>query len=373
MSQNSAPQQKAQETFVQGRQQQASGDLSQAKRAYGEVLALIPHHADALTMLGSIAYQEGDDLQAEAYLERAIAIYGAVVAQMPGQLRARGPLVNLLLARGRIEEAQSHADALELPVNPVRATPQEFMRRIRFGRENGLPPILINTVPKSASESIWNRLAEGLYMGQGHISLGLFPDCCVLPARVRFAQQGGFITKEHIAATPYNLAALSQNGLSRVVCHLRDPRQATLSWAHFVRDDVSMRMMAPIWRKIVPPASLPRDDIEAFVDWSIDHYLPHLVDFVRGWIAVEQAPDAAVQVLFMTFEQFRTAPESYFEQILSFYDIDPAAYRSDAEAKVVHLRKGQVDEWREAMSSAQRKRAWKAIPKDMAARFGWEP
>ena len=147
---------------------------------------------------------------------------------------------------------------------------------------------------------------------------------------------------------------------------------ATLSWAHFVRDDVSMRLMGPVWRKIVPPAALPRDDIAPFIDWSIEHYLPHLIAFIRGWEAVEKAPEQAIKVLFMTFEQFHSAPEAYFEQVLAFYDIDPAQFRGDAEAEVVHLRKGQVDEWRTAMTDAQKKRAWKLIPRDLAERFGWE-
>lgn len=359
------------EDYVAAKSQQAAGNLNEAKAAYGEILARVPHHAESLTMLSSIAYQQGDDVQAEAYLDRAIAIYKAVVQQMPQLLNARGPLVNLLLARGRQEEAAGYAEDLELTINPVRATVEEFTRRRRIGKEQGLPAMLINTVPKSASESIWNKVAEGLRLGQGHLSLGLFPDCCVIPIRVRAACEGGFIAKEHIGPTAFNLRALAEGGLTRMVCNLRDPRQATLSWAHFVKDDVSMRLIAPVWRKIVPPAAVPKSDFGAYIDWCIENYLPLLIDFVQGWTEVERNDDQPIKVLFLTFEDFLADPDRYFSRILELYQVDPGRFAGGAESETVHLRKGQTDEWRSVLSAKQKARAWELIPKEMAERFGW--
>lgn len=359
------------EEFAAGRALQGAGDLDGAKAAFGEILAKLPQHTDSLIMLASIAYQQGEDIQAGAYLDRAIKIYEAILGPMPKLTTARGPLVNLLLAQGRREEAENHAANLEFQVRPVRAEPKEFLRRLRLGRERGLPPILLNTLPKTASESIWNKLAEGLTLGQGHISLGLFPDCCLLPFRVEAIAEGGFIAKEHICPTPFNLATLAEKGLNHVVCNVRDPRQATLSWAHFVKDDVSMRMIAPIWRKIVPPASLPKSDFGAYLDWCIDNYLPLVIDFVSGWMEVEKDEAQPVRVLFQTFEDFRSDPDQYFARILEFYEIDPALFVKEAEAETVHLRRGETDEWREVFSAEQKKRAWKLIPNEMAERFGW--
>jgi hypothetical protein len=193
------------QTFLTARQQQAEGCLDEAKRLYGKIMGRVPHHAESLVMLASVAYQQGDEVQAEAYLDRAIGIYQAVLKQMPDLLRVHAPLVNVLLARRRPSEAESHAETLQLPINPIRAEPAEFERRRRDGIARKLPAMLINTVPKSASESIWNKLAEGLGLAQGHLSLGLFPDCCLLPHRARAAAQGGLIAKEHISATPFNL------------------------------------------------------------------------------------------------------------------------------------------------------------------------
>ncbi len=40
---------------------------------------------------------------------------------------------------------------------------------------------------------------------------------------------------------------------------------------------------------------------------------------------------------------------------------------------MVHLRKGQTEEWRGVFTEAQRARAWELIPDDMAKAFGWRP
>ena len=361
------------ELYESARRLQVVGELTRAKRIYGQILLSVPHHAESLTMLASIAYQEGDDVQAEAYLDQAVKIYQSVLLQMPQNLRVRGPLVNLLLARGETAHAESASRELMLPLNPIRATPEVFVERRRSGMARGLPPIVINTVPKSASESIWNRLAEGLGLAQCHLSLGLFPECCLIPARVHSAAEGGLVIKEHIPATAHNIGTLAEKGLTRMVFHVRDPRQATLSWAHFVHDDVAMRLMGPIWRKIVPSAATLRDDMPTLIDWCIEHYLPLLIGFMRGWMDLERDPDSPLDLLFLTFEQFRTEPDRYFARILDFYDIDSGHFAADAAAEVVHLRKGLLDEWRDVFSEPQRARAWELIPRDLAETFGWEP
>ncbi|MGF1608634.1 MAG: tetratricopeptide repeat protein [Kiloniellales bacterium] len=359
------------EAFEAARRFQAAGDLDQAKRHYGQVLINVPHHAEALVMLASISYQQGDDVQAEAYLERAIGIYRHVVTHMPENLGVRAPLVNSLLARGRRDEAEHYIRVLKLPLNPIRATPQVFTQRRKDGIARGLPAMLINTLPKSASESIWNRLAEGLGLAQSHLSLGLFPECCLVPARLQSAASGGLIAKEHLPATPFNLQQLAQHGLTKVVFHQRDPRQATLSWAHFVQSDVSMRLLAPIWRKTVPPADILKGPFPALLDWCIDRYLPIAVDFIRGWTRLGDDPTQPIEVLFLTFEQFLSEPERYFERVLDFYGIPREVFAAEAEAEVVHLRRGLVDEWREAFTPAQQERAWRQIPPELAEAYGW--
>ncbi|MFQ5773834.1 MAG: tetratricopeptide repeat protein [Kiloniellaceae bacterium] len=360
------------QAFALARRKHIDGALDEAREIYERIVRAAPDHAESLALLASIAFREGRDRDARQYLERAIDLARAAVQRQAADSAARAALVNLLLAHGRVGEAEAAIEALEIPLNPIRINPQEFGARRQAALERGLPTIVISTLPKSASESIWNKLAEGLGLAQCYLSLGLFPDCCLVPSRVAEAAKGGVVVKEHISANEHNLATLARSGIERLIVHHRDPRQATLSWAHFAREDINLRLMAPLWRKIVPPAGVLARDLGAQLDWCIENYLPRLIEFLQDWRDVADDPGRPVSVLFLSFESFRTRPEAYFTQALDFYGIPRDRFAADAEAEVVHLRKGQLDEWRSVFTEAQRRRAWELIPKDMAEAFGWE-
>jgi len=371
--QDAARRQSVDRTFLRARERQAEGAFAEAEDLYGRILAHFPDHAESLTLLASLSYQRGQEVQAEAYLDRAVAALQSIAAKVDEAPGAMAPLVNLLLARGRRSEAVELSYRLALPLNPVRADREVFARRRTTALLRGRPPIVVNTIPKSASESIWNRFAEGLGMGQAYLSIGLFPDCCLLPARVATFSNGGIVTKEHISPTPHNLSVLAANRIERLVLHVRDPRQAMLSWAHFVKDDVSMRLLAPIWRRIVPPAEIVNGDLRGVIDWSIERYLPLLAGFIEDWIAIAERDSDTLRVLVLDFETFVSAPETYEKRLLAFHgiadgDFDRAAADS---ASTVHLRRGETDEWRSVLSDEQRERAFAAIPEGLRKRFNW--
>ncbi len=361
------------DAFDMARTRHLAGALDQARDIYQRILGTMPDHPDAVIMMASIAFRQGDERLGQTYLDRAIDVTRATIQRKPADLGTRAALVNLLLARDRIAEAEALMPDLDIPLNPVRASDQEFAARREASIGKNLPAMAISTVPKSASESIWNKLAEGLGLAQCYLSLGLFPDCCLVPARVAEAARGGIIAKDHIAPTAHNLRALGQAGIDRVIVHHRDPRQAALSWVHFARDDINQRLMAPLWRKIVPPAGVLSRDLNAQIDWCIENYLPLLIGFLADWRAVAAGPDRPVSLLFLSFELFRTEPARYFEQALEFYRVPAERFAAEAEAEVVHLRKGQTEEWRGVFTEAQRARAWELIPDDMAEAFGWRP
>ena len=361
------------QAFSLARQQHTAGALDDARKLYNQILGVAPDHVEVLTMLASIAYRQSQPERAEDYAERSIDLLRHAVQQQPNNASVRASLINLLLAREQSGEAEMLMRELNISLNPIRASAEEFAARQAASAARGMPTMLLTTLPKSASESIWNKLAQGLGLAQCHLSLGLFPECTLVPARVRATAGGGIIVKEHIGPSAHNLETLARHGLRRIIVHHRDPRQATLSWAHFVRDDIQQRLMAPLWRKIVPPTEILAHDLGAILDWCLAHYLPLLIEFLHAWRAVEADPKQSISVLFSSFEQFRVDPDVYFDRVLSFYDIGKEHYAKAAEAEVVHLRKGHLDEWRSVFTQTQQQRAWEQIPADMAADFGWEP
>jgi len=357
--------------IARARDRHAAGDLAQARSLYEAALRLVPRQPDALTLLASLAYQEGDEARGARLADAAIDAYRQMLLGAPNNHPLRAALANLLLARERGGEAVAVIARALLGIYPVRAEAADHDARRRRARARGLPGIVINALPKSASESIWNKLAEGLALAQGHISIGLFPDCLVVPYRARDLARGGLAAKEHLAATAANLQALDRAGIKRIVIHLREPRQATLSWAHFLEGDVRKRLLAPLWRKTTPPAGFFAKPFGAQLDWHINHYLPLAMTFIDDWVTAAEA--GAIEVAFLDFETFRTDADGYFDRLLAFYEIDPAGFARDAKAETIHLRKGAIDEWRSVFTPAQRTRAWEKIPDALADRFGWRP
>ncbi len=370
---DAARRQQVDQAFVQGRTLQSEGKLDEAIRIYEQILLLFPQHSDSLTLLASASYQRGNDIQGDAYVDRAIEAQRYILQRLPEAPTAWAPLANLLLARGRYEEAEAICARLNLALNTIRSDRATFIERRNAAMLSGMPPMLITTLPKSASETIWNRLAEGLGLAQSHISLGLFPDCCILGPRAGDFAQGGVISKEHVAASGHNLQMLRQAGIRRVLVHLRDPRQAMLSWAHFVRDDVSMRLLAPIWRRIVPPASVLSQDLEAVIDWSVEHYLKLQVDWIRTWLAAADDPDNGLEILFLDFEGFKRDSDDYLGRVLAFFRVAPEAFDRErgASAEDVHLRLGETEEWRKVLSPAQQARALEILTPELCQRLGW--
>jgi len=352
--------------------EQRAGKLSAAQRLYEQIVAKLPHQAQALTMLGSIAYQRGDEALGEAYVEQAIGSMEAALAEMPSDAPEQASLANLLLARDRPAEAIERLAMIKLPLNPLRSSPDDFKTRRKSSVAAGCPSILMTAMPKSASESLSNIFSEGLGLAQSHVSIGLFPRCCLVPSRVQDFAAGGVIAKEHIRPERYNLDMLQSAGIDKVLVHLRDPRQALLSWAHFVRDDVSQRMLAPIWRKIVPPARILERDLAHVVDWCIERYLPLLVDFADGWYRVQQDRHSVCQVCCLSFETFVTDRERYLADALSLYGLDIDAMQEFDEAETLHWRQGRTDEWQHVLDREQRRKATTALPSELAAHFRWE-
>lgn len=354
------------------------GHHDAARAIYEQIFSAVPGHPGTLQMLAALAFYQGDEVQAGAYRDKALRNYRQAIAQMPPQqlpaiMNLRAGLTNLLLSADEMAAAETEARRLQLPLNPLFAQPQEWQKLRREAIRKQRPRIVLNTIPKSASETVWNRLAKGLGMAQCHISVGLFPNCMAVPWRVREFAKGGIVTKEHLAPTTFNVRSLVDAGIDRLVLHLRDPRQVLLSWAYFVRDDIAQTPLGPLWRQTCPPAAYLQGDFGALLDWCVDSYLPHVVAFIEEWMRIADDPEIPLDVRFSTFERFLEAPRDHLADLLAFYDTPADAIDEQAQewAADGHYRRGEREEWRDVLTPDQKARANAQLPGTVMERLGW--
>ena len=381
-----------------------AGDLHSAERVYRRVLAETPDDPVALFALGGLLHQKGREHYDEArgLIERSLALD-------PTNPKSQYGYGVLLMALDHAEEAiAAYRRAIEF--EPLSATsynrigvplidlgqtdelvalydqalnnyPDLEIERTKRFREfqsdaigRGIPPILFATMPKSGSIYIANRLVNAFTAPFCRISLSLFPVDPIVPSWLAAFALGGAVCQEHLNAGPRNLELLQRHGVTRLIVHVRDPRQATLSWTHHVEtltDDA-----AYLRRRLTPP--LPADydglNFSRKLDWQIGHHLPLLMEWLTPW--VDMADDAArgLAVLFTHYEVFRRSEDDFFAELRRFYGVenaDFAANPADLTSERFHFRKGRTDEWREVFSEAQRNAAWTRMPSRLNERFGW--
>ena len=94
---------------------------------------------------------------------------------------------------------------------------------------------------------------------------------------------GGFVSQNHLAPSPENLQILQHFKL-KMVLHLRDPRQALLSWIHYLHyithgNDTSEQLLYFTPRT---PFGYFELSLSRQIDWQIENYMPQLVAGRRG-------------------------------------------------------------------------------------------
>ena len=300
------------------------------------------------------------------------------------------PIRRLVQNRDALAEACRHKDeyiaSLEEACQSKQRITAPLEREIDAGADeisdlSKLPGIFLNTMPKSASVYIFSWIAQCLNLKHITVSLSLFPDDLVIREKLDVLVKENVITQEHIPATDINLRFIAAR-MKKLVVHVRDPRQATLSWVHHLdRFHRQMDVHPGNWSAIeaVTPA-LPEDyfqrTFEEKIDWQIDNHLPLLVGWTEKWLDVQKEGLYGLDILITQFESFVTDPEETIRSILRHYGISEDRFDwslSPEKTAEVHFRKGRIDEWLSVFTTEQRERAGKQIPEHLRARFNWHP
>jgi len=225
--------------------------------------------------------------------------------------------------------------------------------------ERGIPSILLATLPKSGSLYLWSTIAKSLEAPMFRVALPRGPtEDELVPGLVDVFAKGGLCAQQHLSPSPENIEILKARGIKRMLLHIRDPRQATVSWWLY-----NLRIGAS------RPRERSRAEIEEHL-WSA--YFAPAAKWVTDWIEiVDRDPD--ISIMLSTQEQLSADAPGLVGSILDFFGVPSARYSLDIAAKTdaTHFRKGSKDEWLGFFSEDFKRRSTDLVPNDIAERFGW--
>lgn len=232
-------------------------------------------------------------------------------------------------------------------------------------------PIFINTLPKSGSVFTVAKITGALGLDMMKISYGYFPQDLVDIHKIRDFVAGGSIAQEHLDASSLNLAILSLY-LDRWCVHVRDPRQAMLSWVHHLNrlhnegHHTTVEFSMPM---------LPDDyfdySFERQIDYQLENYLCPASKWIEDWVKVSDSGNYNIKIT--TYEQLLEDEDKFVSSILDFFQVEEGSYlipKIDKSMKN-HFRAGNPDEWRTVMTKKQCKLAGEILPTSLKDRFSW--
>lgn len=244
---------------------------------------------------------------------------------------------------------------------------QEQLERVR------LPPMLITTMPKSGTHYISKLFTQGLFIESRIVSHKYFPYDVIRQPELRVFAQGSMVSQDHFGASKINLVHIAKH-VDRMVVHVRDPRQAMLSYVHFLATPQFRRTEEETRLFIYPP--MPDDfyqlDLEARIDWAIENWLPLLVEWTEEWVAAAEALDRPL-IKFTRYEDLVADRARFVRDVLQFFGIPVERYyppRIEQDEEIL-FRRGEVAEWVTTFTPKQAAAATAKIPSALASRFEW--
>ena len=234
------------------------------------------------------------------------------------------------------------------------------------------PFIFINTMPKSGSVFLTDSLKQNLPEGYNfiRISQSRFHDDYVNKLQILNHRNHHVYTQEHVDVRPHNIKILPDY-LPKFILHLRDPRQALLSWYHHV--EKCRQGDYHLWSQdIQPPFEYFNWTEEDKLNWQIEHYLPCLVQWVEDWCSILDSN--TFNILVTTFEEMNNNESAFLSRVFDFFNLSVSDLKyTPFTMDHNHQRKGSIDEWRYVFTDVQQQRISELVPYNLLERFNWDP
>ena len=240
-------------------------------------------------------------------------------------------------------------------------------------RAKGYGYAFLNTMPKSGSVFLADHLASLYRTPFARIGVDSFPRSLVIPGRAEVLAQGGLSDQMHLDASPENLDQLERAGIRKIYLHVRDPRQATLSWAHHL-ESADMTggnafYRAALWKQL--PSGYDALPWRRKLDWNVQYSYPAFARWAQEWLDAMATQSHRFDIRVSEFAAFAADPTAAVNDLLAFFDIPDRFDRTTSVSGMSHYRKGRADEWREVFSPAQLEAMAGLITPQMRETFGW--
>ena len=268
-----------------------------------------------------------------------------------------------------VSTLEKNVDALTAELKKANIENDELENKISQIR---IPPLLITTMPRSGTYFLSDYLAQGLSVEKHIVSNQYFPHDLIRYFEIKKLYQNGGVSQDHFDSSDINIS-YAKTFFDRMVVQTRDPRQAMLSWLHFVSG--FDRHNPDTLKFIFPPLPDNFFDLELHkkIDWGIENWLPLLVQWTAQWIKVSQKQDPNFTIKITRFEDLVEDERKFMTDLLDFFSIPVGRFlfqhidRDEAH----HFRKGEIDEWMRIFSPAQIETAESKIPQWLAKKLKW--
>ena len=391
------------------------GDLDGAAECYRTVLKDQPRNPTALQLLGLVARGQGAPARAETLMRQSLQLdpkQAHVWSNLARLLKSQERLVeaidcfeharpllaqakrwqldlDLALTRARAGRLQAATAAFEafffaapkpnfanlndlcnlynLTGQPGKA--DAALRRFFQDRTLGGPKGDITfffSLPKSAGTSIAQSVAQAAQ--RPHAATGVDePGATAYSAGLLFEPLlrylGGVraVVQGHALPRSQTLTLAKRYGGAPLFVHLRDPRDALVSYYHMAEEMDLHRM-----RLVLADPGYAELDAAAKLRWLKTHVYPTFVAWIRDWVAVADGWHGPAHV--GSFETFVQDKQGY---------VAACANRLDGKARPVgtvrqtHMRQGRSGSAADAFTEAEMAEMLAQIPEALRARFGW--
>lgn len=210
----------------------------------------------------------------------------------------------------------------------------------------GIPAIVLSSMPRAASAALTQTLARITKAPILRVSIGAFPNYCLVPIWLNRFLRGGAILHDHFGASDFNIELLRRCDVGAVNLLVRDPRAAAVS----------------ITKHVFGSAGVADDRIENMYSMYIS--------WLNGWIAAEAT--GKIKVRWLRSTDVTNNADGLNTVVATILGTQPC---SDTFGQLASANfSGQPsDSWRKSLSPGLQQKMWDLVPSSIVELLELDP